>query len=50
MLVLLVYAVVLDLPTEAVRYAGDTFRKFASNFSSLYFSLYISRFSVIDEP
>jgi hypothetical protein len=45
-----VYSPVAPFPTDAVIYAGDTFKKFASSFSSLYFSLYSSRLSVIEEP
>ena len=37
-------------PRSAVRYAGETLKKFASSFCSLYFSLVMRRSSEITAP
>jgi hypothetical protein len=45
-----VYVPVTPVPTDVVRYAGETLRKLASSFNSLYFSRYISRLSAMLDP
>ncbi len=46
----LVYFPVVAVPTVAVRNAGETLMKFASSFSSLYFSRVNDLLSVIAAP